>query len=120
MIKHHHPRRPPWRRAPRVRSERVPRFIVAGRYWPDYDEPDRFEEPDACPVCGDELEWTDCWSCGGEGEFDGYEEDPLWYDEGDMIPCPECNGAGGWRECPNAENHAKIKSDLSAEKKAAP
>ena len=38
--------------------------------------------------------YDDCWQCGGEGWFDGYEEDPLWYEPGDLYMCPECRGRG--------------------------
>lgn len=52
------------------------------------------------PRCGGcDGEWVDCWSCGGEGGHDGYEEDPLWYDEGDVIPCDICHGKGGFLLC---------------------
>lgn len=44
-------------------------------------------------------EWVDCWNCGGTGGFDGYEYDPLWYDEGDTIRCDICCGKGGWWVC---------------------
>lgn len=40
-----------------------------------------------------------------EGYFNGYDEDPLWYNPGDLVICSECGGRGGFLECPNAENH---------------
>jgi len=46
-----------------------------------------------------ELVKVFCGDCGGEGEVDRYEEDPLWYDEGDMYPCHMCEGRGWMREC---------------------
>lgn len=58
-----------------------------------------------CKFCGEEMEWSDCWNCGGEGSFDGYEEDPLWYDQGDEIPCSFCNSKGGYYICTNPECH---------------
>lgn len=35
-----------------------------------------------------------CWNCGGEGYFDLYDEDPLWYDEDEIEMCSECKGSG--------------------------
>jgi len=54
-----------------------------------------------CSVHGS-VEWTGwvpCWNGCDDGYFDGYEEDPLWYDEGDMETCAACNGEGGWVVC---------------------
>lgn len=50
----------------------------------------------------DGSEWEDeeendhpaCWSCGGEGEWDGWDDDPLWYDPGSIIKCDVCKGKG--------------------------
>ncbi len=56
--------------------------------------------PDICPRCKCcETEWQDCYNCGGEGYLEGNEEDPLWYDPGDLIRCDICRGNGGWRQC---------------------
>lgn len=41
-------------------------------------------------------EWVDCWQCGGDGEFDLYEEDPTAHVPGEVEPCEECHGRGGW------------------------
>jgi DnaJ-class molecular chaperone len=57
---------------------------------------------ECCPKCHAQMAMTNCWQCGGEGAFDGYEEYPLWYDEGDVYLCDECRGNGAliWcREC---------------------
>lgn len=54
-----------------------------------------------CCLCDSECEWEECSSCGGDGGFDGYEEDPLWYHPGEMAPCPSCNSQGGSYWCPN-------------------
>ena len=43
--------------------------------------------------------WVPCWNGCQDGYFDGYEEDPLWYDEGDMETCDICGGEGGWTVC---------------------
>lgn len=49
--------------------------------WFDY-EPDEFD--------GD----FDCLFCGGDGWLDGYDEDPLWYEPGEMERCASCGGSG--------------------------
>jgi hypothetical protein len=62
------------------------------------DEP----EPVCCPVCGNDLEYVDCWRCGGEG-YDGHEcgEDCCACAEPeDNVLCEECGGGGGYLECP--------------------
>jgi len=61
-----------------------------------------------CNICGSNLEWIECWSCGGEGGR-GWEdlqcEDPLWYSPEDFIECDICEGNGGWLECINNIEH---------------
>jgi len=55
------------------------------------------------PVCqehGCDKVGVICWSCGGEGYRELYEEDPLWYDIDDVEPCDICRGEGGWLICP--------------------
>ncbi len=74
-----------------------------------------FGEGPACPVCGEEMAWADCWNCGGEGSFDGYEQDPLWYDQGDEIVCPHCDGKGGWYICVNKACHAEMPVEIPPE-----
>lgn len=39
------------------------------------------DEP-CCPICGGNMQYVDCWNCGGDG---GY--------------CEECRGRGGYLEC---------------------
>ena len=54
----------------------------------------------ACPKCGaDEVYSQSCWKGCDDGYFDGYEDDPLWYDPGDMYICDECHGRGILRWC---------------------
>jgi hypothetical protein len=70
---------------------------------------DKERETWVCPKCGDvgdDTAWLPCGNGCDEGYFDGYEEDPLWYDEGDMYACEVCEGKGGWRVCGkcNADN----------------
>jgi hypothetical protein len=57
-----------------------------------------------CKICSAEMEWEDCGACD-EGFYDGYDEDPLWHDPGDLVPCPQCSGAGGWWVCSNLDAH---------------
>lgn len=52
-----------------------------------------------CFLCDCEMEWEDCSECGGEGGFDGYEEDPNWYQPGEIAPCSQCGGRGGYYWC---------------------
>lgn len=58
-----------------------------------------------CPECEADLEWIDCEGCGGEGDVDAYELDPMWYDEGDAVDCTQCAGVGGWYVCTNPQCH---------------
>lgn len=63
---------------------------------------------DRCPVCGCDREWVDCWQCFGDGWFHDCGEDCCCcLDPEDDLnePCPECQGRGGYRECPNLTNH---------------
>ena len=63
---------------------------------------------ETCGLCGAELEWADCWQCGGAGGFTGdelMEDDPLWYTPSDFETCDICDGDGGYLVCPNFENH---------------
>ncbi len=60
------------------------------------------EDFETCQVCGFELEWVECWDCGGEGWIDEYEDDAINYSEGEEYRrCSNCSGEGGWLECPN-------------------
>jgi hypothetical protein len=54
-----------------------------------------------CKECGEECEWSECNDCCGDGGFDGYEEDPNWYQPGEIVPCRMCNGKGGNYWCEN-------------------
>lgn len=55
-----------------------------------------------CKRCGGQMDWVDCWSGCEDGYFDGYEEDPLWFEPGEMEVCGNCDGTGGWWECFNS------------------
>src|ERR1700722_13538017 len=56
-----------------------------------------------CARCNYDCEWTECNACGGEGGHDGYEEDPNWYQPGEMTTCCQCNGSGGDWWCENRD-----------------
>ena len=56
-----------------------------------------------CALCECEMDWQDCTSCGGDGYFDGYEEDPNWYAPGEDVPCSQCGGNGGDFWCPTRD-----------------
>jgi len=66
-----------------------------------------------CKICGSDKEWERCWIGCEEGYYDGYDDDPLWYEPGDMIPCSACNGKGGFWICPNVadEQHRAFFED---------
>jgi len=65
-------------------------------------------ETEFCPLCGSELEWTDCPDCGGWGYLDAWEEDPINFSPGEeYIECGMCHGQTGWWACPNGDQHAK-------------
>ena len=56
-----------------------------------------------CCLCQCEMEWEDCSACGGDGFFDGYEEDPNWYQPGECVDCSQCGGEGGAHVCPTRD-----------------
>ncbi len=67
-------------------------------YYPSCDEVDLSDEH--CPNCDHACFTRSCSDCGGDGWHDAYELDPLWYDEGDTIPCDMCQGNGYHHWCP--------------------
>ena len=56
-----------------------------------------------CPSCGcDHTLTAICHQCCGDGFFDLHEDDPLWYEPGDIEGCRDCASTGTlhWcREC---------------------
>lgn len=69
-------------------------------YWIDDDITERYDIK--CPKCEGPMRQRECTSLGcDDGYYDGYEDDPLWYDEGDLVPCGECRGRGFFQWCPN-------------------
>lgn len=72
------------------------------------DEHNDIDVDTSCETCGEEMQWEDCWSCGGEGGRDGEDlmmEDPMWYGPDDFEICDTCHGKGGYLVCHNAQNH---------------
>lgn len=55
-----------------------------------------------CAACGGEVEWEPCGGCDGGGGHDGYDEDPNWYQPGEIAPCPQCGARGGEYWCANS------------------
>ncbi len=55
-----------------------------------------------CPFCGhDEIHWRRCGALDcDDGFVDLYEDDPLWYNPGDIGMCQECHGTGTEQWCP--------------------
>lgn len=38
---------------------------------------------------------AECQTCGGDGHVYGEDmDDPLWYDQGEIVKCPNCRGTG--------------------------
>lgn len=69
--------------------------------WNPY-EPDDCDAGDpVCPECGRFAVWVDCYECGGAGEVEVYDDDPLWYDPDDTESCQLCAGDGGRWICDN-------------------
>ena len=53
-----------------------------------------------CPKCNEQLAIRDCDRCE-DGIIDLYDEDPSWYDEDDIMECPDCEGEGCFIWCRN-------------------
>ena len=54
-----------------------------------------------CERCGGDVEWVDCWQCGGE-KLHGHdcgEDTCMCLDKGDNVKCDACEGVGGWSKC---------------------
>lgn len=80
------------------------------------DQPILHEMEDApgsqvCPVCGAELEPTDCPECFGEECFDEYDDDPINFAPGEeFYDCLLCVGSGIVWRCPNAPHEQENKN----------
>jgi hypothetical protein len=78
---------------------------------PDFDD-----DRSACPKCGGDMEWADCWMIDCEGGwYDLSEEDPVNYGPGDMARCSNCDGEGGWLYCPDCEKKSPVSESGNAE-----
>jgi hypothetical protein len=55
-----------------------------------------------CGRCGEELEFVDCWDCGGElyTHHDCGEDTCCCLEPVDNVPCQICEGKGGFLVCP--------------------
>lgn len=62
---------------------------------------DKAKDSWVCSVHGevDQTGWIRCWAGCNEGWMDAYEEDPCFFDPGDLERCRECGGKGGWKVC---------------------
>ena len=65
-----------------------------------------------CAACGGDVEWEPCGGCNGEGGHDGYDEDPLWYQSGEIAPCPQCGARGGEYWCANSACSTTVITEL--------
>lgn len=74
---------------------------------PSNTEPDNWP---ACEVdgCGHDLEFEDCYACGGEGGEFPYESFPLEYLPDEWKSCLECSGRGTISWCPK---HGRIDNE---------
>lgn len=75
---------------------------------------EEIESSDECR-CGEPLSVVDCWNGCDDGYFDGYEEDPLWYDMGEMYACLVCRGHGVLVFCRSCEQRDEERYDAGIE-----
>ena len=55
----------------------------------------------SCPKCArDTVHYRRRGECGGDGEHEAYDDDPMWYEPGDTETCETCMGKGFERWCP--------------------
>jgi DnaJ-class molecular chaperone len=76
--------------------------------WVDSDPSYEYGMIEYCISCCWPKEWEDCDQCGGEGRYEAYEDDPLWYNKDDTEPCAQCDGKGGWWVCINKACSADV------------
>jgi predicted RNA-binding Zn-ribbon protein involved in translation (DUF1610 family) len=71
-----------------------------------------FEYDTTCPKCGHSpTHVRRCSELGCEdGWIDRYNEDPLWYDEGEEERCGTCHGTGVERWCPECGFDLQLKT----------
>lgn len=71
------------------------------------------EEEPVCQICGQYLEWEECWYGCEDGFFDEYDDDPINFAPGEWLrKCEICEGNGGYLVCPNAPHDVKVKADI--------
>lgn len=76
------------------------------------DDEDSIDGDKLCPFCKTAMRWVQCWDCGGEGEFDDYEEDAINLAPGESFTaCSTCNGKGIEEWCPNEECNSSETND---------
>lgn len=63
---------------------------------------DGSEEDCQCARCGSSAGWIVCENCGGQGEYDTYDDE---FD--DVETCHTCRGKGGWNQCLSSAEHCK-------------
>lgn len=85
--------------------------------WMREDMADDYELDNECPTCGNYTRRSSCNVCGGDGEFDLHDEDPInagWYSVGEEYEqCDTCNGYGNLWWCPHCDTdmHKIIKEE---------
>lgn len=62
-----------------------------------------------CAKCGSDVEWEDCWDCGGEGftHHDCGEDTCCCLEPENNVGCDTCNGSNGWYRCHSCESKKK-------------
>lgn len=72
---------------------------------------DYWIEDSRCSHCGhDTIHWSDCAAGCDDGFFNLYDEDPLWYDDGDVQGCEDCFETGVQQWCPQCGKDPRKKA----------
>ena len=66
--------------------------------------------PVECPQCGGYALHYRCSMCGGEGEFNLFDDNPNEYEPGDVETCEVCKGDGEWTICSECDYDSGKKS----------
>lgn len=63
----------------------------------------KVERSAICEKCRYELQWRECYNCGGEGvsEHDCGDDSCCCLNPADNVRCDICNGREGWYQCPH-------------------
>lgn len=79
-----------------------------------------WEMSDPCPKC---RHWTKHRECTNlfcdHGWIDMHEQDSMWYDEGEIRQCWECQGHGSHNWCPSCGWDVLLKMYPNLNKRAA-